>query len=86
VNKVADPHATRRLIRRGLKWAKPVFTWYARARPGSSKIPLERFVYFMTVIPAQAGIQTGVISVDVDPRLRGDDGNDAVNNHANRYI
>jgi len=38
----------------------------------------------MTVIPAQAGIQTGVIFVDVDPRLRGDDGNDAVNNHANR--
>ena len=42
--------------------------------------PLERFAYFMTVIPAQAGIQMGVISADVDPRLRGDDGNDAVNN------
>ena len=38
----------------------------------------------MTVIPAQAGIQTGIIFVDVGPRLRGDDGNDAVNNHANR--
>ena len=38
----------------------------------------------MTVIPAQAGIQTGVISADVDPRLRGDDGNDTVNNHTNR--
>ena len=38
----------------------------------------------MTVIPAQAGIQMGIISVDVDPRLRGDDGNDTVNNHANR--
>ena len=38
----------------------------------------------MTVIPAQAGIQTGVIFVDVGPRLRGDDGNDAVNNHAIR--
>ena len=38
----------------------------------------------MTVIPAQAGIQTGVISADVGPRLRGDDGNDTVNNHANR--
>ena len=39
---------------------------------------------FMTVIPAQAGIQTGVISADVGPRLRGDDGNDTVNHHANR--
>ena len=38
----------------------------------------------MIVIPAQAGIQTGVITVDVGPRLRGDDGNDAGNNHANR--
>jgi hypothetical protein len=28
----------------------------------------------VSVIPAQAGTQTGVISVDVDPRLRGDDG------------
>jgi len=36
----------------------------------------------MTVIPAQAGIHAINFPSEMDPRLRGDDGNDAIKNDA----